>query len=72
VQGRGGDERYICDPFLGAVDNVVCSVCGFLGRGANVAHVAAGIGFCDGQADAFVSREDFGEDFVLEGLRGEL
>lgn len=74
ADGHGGvvGPDAVCDPFLGAVYNVVLPVGGFLGRSHDPGHVGAGLGFCDGDADSFSAQEDVGDDFFLEDGGAEL
>lgn len=53
-------------PFLCSVDDVVLAVGGLLRRGGDVGHVAARVGFRDGNARAFSAGEKIGEEPLLE------
>ena len=54
----------VCDPFLGPVDDVVFPVVGEFGFAGQTCYVRPGVRLGDGEADAFLAREELGEDAV--------
>lgn len=60
------------NPLLGPVNNPVFPVLSLLGVGLETKHIRSSVCFGNGEANEFLSGEDFGKHFLLQFLRAEV